>query len=84
MRTTAKIDHPKMDISIFLRENKYIVKIVMGQYEQTYRINQTDVTGMDDMKSLVSNDFLSQVYLRFADMSKDLKNAFNKINIEHE
>lgn len=80
MRTTAKIDHPKMDISIYLRENKYIVKIVMGQLEQVYRINETDVTGMDDMKALVSNDFLTQVYLRFVEMSKDLKTAFNKIN----
>jgi len=83
MRTTAKIPHPKMDISIFLRENKYIVKIVLGQYEQVYRISETDVTGMDDMKALVSNDFLTQVYLRFADMGKDLKTAFIKIN-EHE
>lgn len=80
MRTTAKIDHPKMDISIYLRENKYIVKIVLGQLEQVYRINETDVTGMDDMKALVSNDFLTQVYLRFVEMSKDLKTAFNKIN----
>ena len=80
MRTVAKVEHPKMDISIYLRENKYIVKIVMDQYEQVYRINATDVTGMDDMKAMVSNNFLTQVYIRFVDMSKDLKNAFNNIN----
>ena len=80
MRTVAKIEHPKMDISIYLRENKYIVKIVMDQYEQVYRIKATDVTGMDDMKAMVSGDFLSTVYMRFVEMSKDLKNAFNNIN----
>ena len=80
MRTVAKIEHPKMDISIYLRENKYIVKIVMDQYEQVYRINATDVTGMDVMKAMVSGDFLTQVYLRFVEMSKDLKNAFKNIN----
>jgi len=80
MRTVAKIEHPKMDISIYLRENKYIVKIVMDQYEQVYRINATDVTGMDDMKAMISGDFLSQVYMRFVEMSKDLKSAFNNIN----
>ena len=80
MRTVAKIEHPKMDISIYLRENKYIVKIVMDQYEQVYRINGTDVTGMDDMKSMVSGDFLSAVYMRFVEMSKDLKSAFLNIN----
>ena len=80
MRTVAKIEQPKMDISIYLRENKYIVKIVMDQYEQVYRINATDVTGMDDMKAMVSGDFLTQVYLRFVEMSTDLKNAFKNIN----
>ena len=80
MRTVAKIEHPKMDISIYLRENKYIVKIVMDQYEQVYRINGTDVTGMDDMKSMVSGDFLSAVYMRFVEMSKDLKSALLNIN----
>ena len=80
MRTVAKVEHPKMDISIYLRENKYIVKIVMDQYEQVYRINATDVTGMDDMKAMVSGDFLTQVYLRFVEMSSDLKNAFKNIN----
>ncbi|MDG2226179.1 MAG: hypothetical protein P8L20_00465 [Flavobacteriales bacterium] len=80
MRTVAKIEHPKMDISIYLRENKYIVKIVMDQYEQVYRINGTDVTGMDDMKAMVSGEFLSAVYMRFVEMSKDLKSAFLNIN----
>ena len=80
MRTVAKVEHPKMDISIYLRENKYIVKIVMDQFEQVYRIKATDVTGMDDMKAMVSKDFLTQVYMRFVDMSKDLKSAFNNIN----
>ena len=84
MRTTAKIPHPKMDISIFLRENKYIVKIVLDQYEQIYRINQTDVTGMDDMKAMVNNDFLNKAYMRFVDMSKDLKIAFKEINTNNE
>ena len=80
MRSVAKVEHPKMDISIYLRENKYIVKIVLDQYEQVYRINATDVTGMDDMKAMVSGDFLTEVYLRFVEMSKDLKSAFSNIN----
>ena len=80
MRTTAKVPHPKLDISIFLRENKYIVKIVLGQLEQVYRINQTDVTGMDDMLAMVNDEFTNAVYMRFVEMSKDLKSAFNNIN----
>jgi hypothetical protein len=80
MRTVTKIDHPKLDISIFLRENKYIVKIVLDQYEQIYRLNQMDVAGMDDMEKLVSEEFLNKVWMRFVDMSKDFKDAFQNTN----
>jgi len=81
MITTAKIAHPKLDVSVFLRENKYTVKIVLDQYEQIFRISQTDVTGMEDVRALVNTEFLDKVYMRFVEMSKDFKDAFDKINI---
>lgn len=80
MRTVTKIPHPKLDISIFLRENKYIVKIVLDQYEQIYRLNAPDVSGMEDMEKLVSNEFLEKVWMRFVEMGKDFGEAFRNIN----
>lgn len=80
MRTVSKIPHPKLDISIFLRENKYIVKIVLDQYEQIYRLNAPDVTGMDEMEKLVSEEFLEKVWMRFVEMGKDFGDAFRKVN----
>lgn len=80
MRTVSKISHPKLDISIFLRENKYIVKIVLDQYEQIYRLNAPDVTGMEEMEKLVSEDFLEKVWMRFVEMGKDFGEAFRKVN----
>lgn len=80
MRTVTKIEHPKLDISIYLRENKYIVKIVLDQYEQIYRLRASDVTGMEDMEKLVSEEFLEKVWMRFVEMGKDFGDAFKKIN----
>ncbi len=80
MRTVSKIPHPKLDISIFLRENKYIVKIVLDQYEQVYRLNAPDVTGMEEMEKLVSEEFLEKVWMRFVEMGKDFGEAFRKVN----
>lgn len=80
MRTVTKIPHPKLDISIFLRENKYIVKIVLDQYEQVYRLNAPDVSGMEEMEKLVSEEFLNKVWMRFVEMSKDFGEAFRKVN----
>ena len=81
MRTVTKIPHPKLDISIFLRENKYIVKIVLDQYEQIYRLNAPDVSGMEEMEKLVSDEFLEKVWMRFVEMSKDFGEAFRKVNV---
>ena len=86
MKTTTKVAHPKMDISIFLRENTYLIKIVLDQYEQIFRIKQMDVTGIEDVKNMLSEEFLNKTYMRFVDMSKDFKTSFidiNKMNNEH-
>ncbi|MDG2369691.1 MAG: hypothetical protein P8M12_03545 [Flavobacteriales bacterium] len=80
MKTTTKVSHPVLDISIFLRENTYLIKIVLNQFEQIYRIKQADVTGMDDVKKMLTTTFLDKVYLRFVDMSKDFKDSFININ----
>lgn len=79
MKTVTKIDHPKLDISIFLRENKYIVKIVLDQYEQVFRLNQMDVSGIEEVEKMISQAFLEKVWMRFVAMSKDFKEAFNTI-----
>ena len=80
MKTTTKVSHPVLDISIFLRENTYLIKIVLNQFEQIYRIKQMDVTSMDDVKKMLTSEFLDKVYLRFVDMSKDFKKSFLNIN----
>ena len=80
MKTTTKVSHPVLDISIFLRENTYLIKIVLNQFEQIYRIKQADVTGMDDVKKMLTTTFLDKVYLRFVDMSKDFKDSLININ----
>ncbi len=85
MRTTKKITHPVLDINIYLRENTYMIKIVLNQYEQVYRIKQIDVNEFSDVEKMLTNKFLDKVYMRFVEMSKDFKKSFNTINtIDHE
>ncbi len=85
MRTTKKISHPVLDINIYLRENTYMIKIVLNQYEQVYRIKQIDVNEFSDVEKMLTNKFLDKVYMRFVEMSKDFKKSFNTINtIDHE
>lgn len=53
---------------------------MLDQYEQIYRMSANDVTGMEDMERLVSEEFLKKVWMRFVEMSKDLSEAFKAVN----
>ena len=69
-----------MDISIYLRENTYLIKLVLHQFEQIYRIKQVDVIGIEDVEKMLSEEFLNKVYMRFVEMGKDFQESFNNIN----
>lgn len=58
------------------------MKIVLDQYEQVYRLSANDVTSMEDMENLVSEEFLKKVWMRFVEMSKDFSEAFKAINTQ--
>jgi len=76
MRIVAEIPHEYMKISVFSWTGKYTVKIELGQYEQVFKINETDVDGLDELKKMINEDFLKTVHLRFSEMSKDFLKAW--------
>ncbi len=77
MRTIAEIHHPKCRITIFLWNQKYLVKFEQEGLEQTYKINQFDVAGEDELKKMISEEFIESAVKRFENMREDL----NKITI---
>lgn len=83
MRVVDEIPHPRFKIQIFNFNSKYIVKVELGQFEQSYKIGETDVMGLNDVKDMVNKDFLSACLKRFVDMRADWELAFkNKNNKE--
>ena len=86
MRVIDEIPHPKFKIQIFSYNAKYIVKIELGQFEQSYKIGETDVMGLDDVKAMIDKPFLSGCLHRFVAMREDWEKSFkNKnTNIEQE
>jgi hypothetical protein len=74
MRVIEEIAHPACKITIFQWNGKYIVKFETATLEQSFKISEQDVTGLIDVKKLVNNDFITKVYQRFLDMSKDMSN----------
>lgn len=73
MRVIEEINHPVCKITLFSWNGKFIIKFEAGSFlEQTYKVNEIDVTGIDDIKALINDEFMAKVAARFRDMATDL------------
>ena len=83
MRLVKEVPHERYKIQIFQYNGKYIVKIELGQFEQTYKIGETDVSGIEDVEKLITPLILSNSLSRFVEMRSDWNLAFNEKNNEN-
>jgi len=81
MRIIAELPHPDFKISILNMNQKYIVKIEQGAYEQTYKIADADLTdGVNSVFEILDEEFLKTVSARFLEMRKDFKETYSRYN----
>lgn len=80
MRVIAEVPHPKYKIQIFNYNAKYIVKIELGQFEQIFKIAETDVNDLEEVKAMISENILRNSLTRFLSMREDWHEAFNQKN----
>jgi len=84
MRLIKEIPHERYRISVHNYNAKYLVKIELGQFEQTFKIGETDVQSLDDLEKMITTQLLSNCLQRFIQMREDWENAFQQKNITHE
>jgi hypothetical protein len=72
MRIIAEIPHPECRISIFSMNQKWIIKLEKGPYEQTYKVSELDVATLEEVKNIINEDFIIGCLNRFEEM----KNGF--------
>lgn len=80
MRVVDEIPHERFKIQIFNYNSKYIVKVELGQFEQSYKIGEIDVMGLDDVKVMVNQEFLRGCLKRFLSMREDWEASFKNKN----
>ena len=73
MRVVGEIPHPECKITIFHWNNRYLLKFESGLLEQTFKIEEYDLTSDDDLKKIVSDQFVRKAMNRFHDMALSLK-----------
>jgi hypothetical protein len=79
MRVVKETTHPECKITIFHWNNKYLIKLEAGPFEQTFKISELDLSSEDDLYKILNEDFISDAMARFADMSRSIADATDQI-----
>lgn len=75
MRLVREITHPDCKITIFSWNNRYLIKLEQGPFEQTFKIAEMDLADESDLNAILDAEFLHQASLRFKDMGRSLYEA---------
>lgn len=78
MRVVREIPHPQVKITIFHWNNRYLIKLEAGSFEQTYKISEFDVTSEEEVITLLDDVFLAQALARFNQMAESLTQTLNR------
>ena len=79
MRVVGEIPHPDCKITLFAWNNRYLVKLEQGYLEQTFKIDQFDVTSDADLLTIVDSEFIDKALNRFAEMAQSWTTAIQKV-----
>ena len=78
MRYIKDIVSNKYKISLYQWNNKYIIKIESGMYEQTYKIDQYEVSNVEEIEKCVDDLFLNKVTSLFDSMNTDFTDTLKR------
>lgn len=71
MRIVKEATIGPLKYTYLLWNNKYLVKIEVGSYEQTYKVAEMDIQ-QEQLEKLVTSDFfIERVFKRFEAMDED-------------
>ncbi|WP_247236373.1 hypothetical protein [Telluribacter sp. SYSU D00476] len=72
MRYIHDIPHPQYKISLYQWNGKYIIKFEAGgMYEQTYKLDETEVSSPEEVHQILDDTFMARVTERFTAMHAD-------------
>jgi hypothetical protein len=67
-------------ITFFSWNNRYIIKLEQGLFEQTFKIDQFDLSNEDELISLIDAEFVQQAINRFNEMGRSLYEAKTRLS----
>ena len=79
MRVIGEIPHPDCKITIFHWNNRYLIKLEAGLLEQTFKVSEYDIASEDDLKKILSEEFIQKALERFQGMYASLRSSLEII-----
>jgi hypothetical protein len=79
MRVVGEIIHPDCKITIFLWNNRYLIKFEQGYLEQTYKVDEYDVPDESVLKKIVNETLLPKALNLFQEMEQSLHQALSAL-----
>jgi hypothetical protein len=76
MRIIDSIPHESMTISIFQMNDKFSVRFEAGPMEQTFKFPMEEVKGVENLKKLITPEFIEETRKRFNEMFLQMRTVF--------
>lgn len=73
MRYIKDIPHQHFKISIYQWNNKYIIKVESGMYEQTYKIDEYEAASVAEIEKCMDKSFLESIAMKFREMDENFR-----------
>lgn len=80
MRIVDTIPHSHFTISVYSLNEKYIIKIELDRYEQSFKIGESDINGLHEIRNMLNDKFLTNCMKRFIEMRNDFTTSYNSIS----
>ncbi len=79
MRVIAELPHPDCKITIFSMNQKFIIKLEKGIFEQIYKLAELDIPdGVNGVFQVLDEEFMRTAAERFEQMRTDFNAAYKR------
>ncbi|TRX61790.1 hypothetical protein FNH22_03150 [Fulvivirga sp. M361] len=79
MRIIKEINKNNCRITIFNWNGKYLIKLEQDNLEQTFKVDELDIYGPQQLEDLLTEKFIESALERFKAMQEDLMHALQEI-----
>lgn len=79
MRIIGEIPDPECKITLYHWNNRYLIKLERNHLEQTFKIDQFELSSEKELYALVSDRFLQKAMARFNEMEQSLAEGLQEL-----